>query len=157
MAKPSLQRELQKRRPFECPEQEAHLNILRTASLLMLGMERLFRDHGLSPAQYNILRILRGHGEEGLPCLEIGQQMVTRVPDMTRLIDRLERAGLVARQRCEEDRRVVRIMLTSQGRELLRGLDQPVLDAHKRNLGHLTAAELEQINQLMLKARHRTD
>ena len=101
LARSGLQDELKKKLPFESPEQEAMLNLARTNDTFELAFVRLFRSHKISPPQYNILRILRGAGGEGLPCLEIAGRMVTCVPDITRLIDRLERAGLVARTRSE--------------------------------------------------------
>jgi DNA-binding MarR family transcriptional regulator len=149
----SLQAELRKKRPFDLPEQEAFLNIARTHGVLTARMARLFKEHEITPPQYNILRILRGAGADGLPCQEIGEQMVNQVPDVTRLVDRLEQAGLAERKRTEADRRVVLVRITAAGRKLLAGLDAPVLAMHKQVLGHLSRAELEQINRLMEKAR----
>ena len=145
--------ELKKRRPFEHPEQEAALNLMRTADWLGLEFGRLFRQHGLSGPQYNVLRILRGEAAP-LPSLEIAARMVTGVPDITRLIDRLEGAGLVARRRCEEDRRVVFVALTDAGSAAVAGLDEPVLDLHRRLLGHLGRDELETLNRLLVATRH---
>src|SRR5258708_28388466 len=99
-----LQQELKKKRPFESPEQEAALNIVRTNDQLQIRFARLFREHGLTPSQYNILRILRGEGKP-LPILEIADRTITVVPGITGLIDRLEEAGFVERRRCEKDRR----------------------------------------------------
>ncbi|QDU38604.1 HTH-type transcriptional regulator MhqR [Maioricimonas rarisocia] len=152
MSETNLQTEVRKRHPFDSLEQEAQLNILRTNNLLMIRLERLFREHGISHAQYNILRILRGN-RDGLSSHEIGQQMVTRVPDMTRLIDRLVKADLVERARSTTDRRVVCTQITKRGLQLLSTLDEPVLDAHRANLGHLSPEELQQINALMVRAR----
>ncbi|WP_152049595.1 MarR family winged helix-turn-helix transcriptional regulator [Tautonia marina] len=148
-----LQQELKKREPFAVPEQEAMLNLLRTADRLQLKFIRLFRQHGLSPAQYNILRILRGEGGEGLPSLEIAGRMITSVPDITRLVDRLEAAGLVVRDRSERDRRVVRVRVTPEGLARLGQLDEPVLELHRRLLGHLDPEELQTLNTLLTKAR----
>src|ERR1700741_3852331 len=106
-----LQQELKKRRPFDSPEQEAALNIARTADRFGICFARLFREYGLTPSQYNILRILRGEGKP-LPCLEIAQRTITVVPGITGLIDRLEQAGLVSRLRSEEDRRIVNVSIT---------------------------------------------
>jgi MarR family transcriptional regulator, 2-MHQ and catechol-resistance regulon repressor len=147
-----LAAELKKRRPFEHPEQEAALNLMRTADWLGLEFGRLFRQHGLSAPQYNVLRILRGEGAP-LPSLEIAARMVTGVPDITRLIDRLEGAGLVARKRCEEDRRVVYVALTDAGAAALEGLDGPVLDLHRRLLGHLGREDLATLSRLLVEAR----
>src|SRR5688572_30165368 len=114
----SLQQELKKKRPFELPEQEALLNLLRTADQLQIRFARLFRRFGLTPQQYNILRILRGEGRP-LPILEIASRMITVVPGITGLIDRLETAGLVCRKRCDEDRRVVYVCISEKAVNLL--------------------------------------
>jgi DNA-binding MarR family transcriptional regulator len=148
-----LQFELQKRNPFEVPEEEAYLNIIRTQGVLSERLAKLSKQHGITGPQYNILRILRGVGGEGLPCTEIGERMVTREPDMTRLLDRLEQAGLATRHRTSRDRRVVLIKITEKGRELLGNMDEPIAAAHRQNLGHLTSDELAEINRLMIKAR----
>ncbi len=153
MARSTLQHELHKKNPFACPEQEACLNLWRTQDQLHQEFVHLFQLHGISGSQYNVLRILRGAGGAALPCLEIGAQMVTRMPDITRLVDRLEDAGLVTRCRTAEDRRVVLVKITPAGLELLGRLDQPVLDLHRRLLGHLSRAELAELNRLLVKAR----
>src|SRR5262245_24291838 len=101
MGRPSLQHELRKKHPFDSAEQEASLNLVRTQDHVQHEFSRLFEAHGASGPQYNVLRILRGTGGDGLPCLEIAAQMVTRMPDITRLVDRLERAGLVRRGRTD--------------------------------------------------------
>lgn len=149
-----LQRELKKRNPFDSPGQEAALAILRTADSLQICFARLFRAHGLTPSQYNILRILRGEGAP-LPILEIASRTVTVVPGITGLVDRLERAGLLRRRRCEADRRVVRAELTESGKEALASLDEPLARLHRELLGHLDAAELGQLIALLDKARSR--
>ena len=149
----SLQAELKKRDPFESLEQEALLNLLRTTDQLQCEFTRLFTSQGLSGPQYNVLRILRGAGEVGLPCLEIAGQMITRMPDITRLVDRLETAGFVERARTESDRRVVLVKITSAGNELLARLDQPVRELHKKLMAHLSEAELQELSRLLTKAR----
>ncbi len=151
----NLQSELKKRNAFQSPEEEATLNILRTGGLLLGSVSQVFKQAGLTNPQYNVLRILRGAGEPGLPCQEVAARMVTREPDVTRLIDRLEQAGWVQRARSSTDRRVVRVAITEPGRELVASLDEPVLEAHRANLGHLTRAELAEISRLMVKARQR--
>ena len=153
MAKPGLKQELKKKGDWDCPEQESYLNILRTHSLLFVRFDRLFRKHGISSPQYNILRILRGHGRKGLAQGEIASQTIACVPDMTRLVDRLEKAGHVARERSTEDRRVVYVTITDRGRKFLEKLDEPVRDAEKASLGHVTRKELADISRLMTKAR----
>src|SRR5437764_4135864 len=125
-----LQQELKKRRPFDSPEQEATLNIARTADRFGIGFARLFREYGLTPSQYNVLRILRGEGKP-LPVLEVASRTVTVVPGITGLIDRLEQAGFVNRLRCEKDRRVIYVALTGHGTKTLAVLDEPLLALHR--------------------------
>jgi DNA-binding MarR family transcriptional regulator len=148
-----LQRQLRKKNPFSSPAQEAHLNLARTHEFLSGHFARFFKQHGLSWTQYNILRILKGQGGEGVACQEIGDQMVTLVPDVTRLVDRLTEAGLVERHRTPKDRRVVLVALTEAGSQLLDRLEQPVLELHEHTLGHLTIAELNALSLLLAKAR----
>ncbi len=152
MVERGLQDEIKKRNPFDAPEQEVSLNLARTADRLQGEFARLFKDHGISGAQYNVLRILRGAGEP-LPCQEIAGRMITQLPDITRLVDRLEDAGLVERSRTMSDRRLVLTRITERGLCLLERLDEPVLQTHRRQLGHLTRAELDELNRLLVKAR----
>lgn len=149
----SLRKELGKRRPFELPEQEAALNLERTRDRLSREFAVLFKRHGLSSPQYNVLRILRGHGGEGTPCQRIAAEMLTYDPDVTRLVDRLAAVGLVKRRRAGSDRRVVHVQITQKGLEILSKLDEPVLELHRRQLGHLTREELAELNRLLEKAR----
>ncbi len=148
----TLQREIKKRTPFEVPEQEAMLNILRTADQLQIRFARLFRKFGLTPQQYNILRILRGEGRP-LPILEIASRMITVVPGITGLIDRLEAAALVERKRCDNDRRVIYVAIAPRAISLLAEIDPPLTEMHKRLLGHLTPNELATLIGLLEKAR----
>src|SRR6185437_11261723 len=120
-----LQNELKKKRPFESLEQEALLNLARSGDQAQIRFTRLFREYGLTPSQYNVLRILRGEGKP-LPILEIANRTITVVPGITGLIDRLEEAGFVARERCSEDRRVVYVSLTSKAEKLLGKIDRPL-------------------------------
>lgn len=157
----NLQHDIGKKKPFEHAEEEAYLNLIRTAAALAVEFERLFRTHDLSEASYNALRILRGQtqtnpkgGAHGLPCNQIGEMMVARVPDVTRLVDRLEQASLVERARCEKDRRVVYVRITEKGLKTLALLDKPVIELHKRQMGHMTARDLSELNRLLYKARH---
>ena len=152
MTTPKLQHELKKKRPFETVEQEAALGVLRTSDQLQIRFARLFRDHGLTSAQYNILRILRGEGGP-LPILEIAARMVTIVPGITGLVDRLEQAELARRRRCEEDRRVVFVEITAKGLELLTQLDEPVVSLHKALLAGLTKVEIKELIRLTEKIR----
>lgn len=154
MARSRLQAELKKKRPFDSPQQEAVLNILRTSDQFQNQFGRLFRQFGLTSSQYNVLRILRGEGQP-MPCLEIAGRMIQVVPAMTGLLDRLEKLGLVTRQRCTEDRRVVHVELTMKARELLNQLDKPVGELHQRLVGHLAPTELKQLSRLLERARER--
>ncbi len=147
-----LQNELKKKRPFDLPEQEAALNLLRTSDLVQNRFLRLFRQFGLTPSQYNVLRILRGEGKS-LPCLEIAERMIQVVPAITGLIDRLEKQKLVQRDRSTEDRRVIFVALTDSGNKILAELDEPVRNLHKELLGHMTGTELKELSRLLEKAR----
>ena len=147
-----LQRELKKKRPFDSLEQEAMLNLLRTNDQFQNQFGRLFREYGLTSSQYNVLRILRGEGKP-TPCLEVADRMIQAVPAITGLIDRLEKQGLVSRERCTEDRRVVYVEITNKALTLLKKLDKPVMELHKRLVGHLTRAELKELSRLLEKAR----
>ena len=136
-------------------EQEAFLHLMRTADALMRDLEEVFKPAGLSPTQYNVLRILRGAGPgAGMACNQIGQRMITRDPDMTRLLDRLEKRGLITRSRDTKDRRVVHARITDQGLKLIKGLDRPVQDAHRRQLGNLGNKRLKMLSQLLEEARN---
>lgn len=149
-----LAEEIGKRRPFDSPEQEAFLNLVRTREALAADFDALFRSHGLSDSQYNVLRIVRGHGRNGVPSRQIAAHLISREPDVTRLIDRLEAAGLVTRERSADDRRIVRITLTSEGAAVLRKLDRPVAELHRRQLGHLGPRNLQMLSRLLFEARH---
>jgi DNA-binding MarR family transcriptional regulator len=151
-----LQKELKKRRPFDSPEQEAALNIARTADRFGICFARLFREYGLTPSQYNVLRILRGEGKP-LPILEVADRMLNVMPGITGLIDRLEGMGLVARERSAEDRRVVFVAITPRGLDLVGQLDEPEAALHNRLIGHLSPAELRELSRLLEKARQHLD
>ena len=152
MSNSRLQIELKKKRPFDSPDQEAILNILRTNDQFLNRFGRLFREYDLTHSQYNVLRILRGEGEP-MPCLEIADRMIQVVPAMTGLLDRLEKQGLVVRERCTQDRRVVYVTLTESAKDLLKRMDVPVGELHKQLIGHLTQAELKELSRLLEKAR----
>jgi DNA-binding MarR family transcriptional regulator len=147
-----LQKELKKKRPFESAEQEAALGLLRTSDQLQIRFARLFREHALTPSQYNILRILRGEGKP-LPILEIASRTVAVVPGITGLIDRLEQAGFVNRLRCDKDRRIIYVALTDHGTTTLAALDEPLGAMHRKLLGHLGQAELKELIRLLEKVR----
>ncbi len=147
-----LRDELKKRQPFASPEQEAMLNILRTGDQFENRFGRLFREYGLTSSQYNVLRILRGDGKP-LPSLEIADRMIQVVPAITGLIDRLEKQNLVKRRRCEEDRRVVYVEITSKALGILKKLDGPLMKLHEQLLGHMSRRDLQQLIRLLEKAR----
>jgi len=132
---------------------EAFLELLRTADVLVQGLAATLKPYGLSLNQYNVLRILRGAGPGGLPCGQIAERMLTRDPDMTRLLDRLEGRGLVGRCRGQDDRRVVLTRITGQGMKVLADLDEPVRKRHEEQLGHLSAAKLRTLIELLEAAR----
>ena len=153
MTTPKLQHELKKKRPFESPEEEALLSVVRTSDQLQIRFARLLRAYGLtSPTQYNILRILRGEGKP-LPILEIASRTITVVPGITGLIDRLERAGFVNRLRCQKDRRIIYVALTDKGMMTLAALDEPLVALHRKVLGHLAQGELKELIRLLEKVR----
>ena len=148
-----LRSELKQERPFRSLEEEAFLNVFRTCAVLVGALVDTLRAHGVSQPQYNVLRILRGAGPDGLPSGEVSERMVSRDPDVTRLIDRMEARGWVERQRGTADRRVVIVRLTDAGRALTDSLDAPVDALHARALGHLSADELRTLSALLERAR----
>lgn len=135
-------------------EEEAFLDLLRTSDRLSRGVALVLKGSGLSPTQYNVLRILRG-APGGLACGEIASRMITRDPDITRLMDRLEKRRLIRRWRAAKDRRTVLTRITPAGLALLAGLDGPVREAHRRQLGHLGRARLRELRGLLRAARSR--
>ena len=149
----TLQKEIKQRKPFASLEQEVVLNVMRTAGALRQGTTELLKPYDLSAPQYNVLRILRGAGDEGLPCSEVGDRLVSRDPDVTRLLDRLEKRGLIERGRSETDRRVVTATITKKGIELTNESDTPVTEMHAEQLGHMKKKELKKLVALLEKAR----
>jgi DNA-binding MarR family transcriptional regulator len=149
----SLQDEIRQSRPFSSPEQEVYLSLLRTASLLSDGVDRVLRDAGLTGPQYNVLRILRGAEPDGLCRNELRDRMLTRMPDMTRLLDRMEAAGLVRRERGSRDRRQVGTRITEEGLGLLAALDAPVAEEHRRRLGAVGEERLRALLALLAEVR----
>jgi DNA-binding MarR family transcriptional regulator len=140
-----------KRRP-SCPEEDAFLDLLRTTDMLSRGLVQVLKTEDLSGTQYNVLRILRG-SPGGLPCGEIASRMITRDPDITRLLDRLEKRELISRCRETKDRRMVMARITPQGLKILSSLDDPVHDAHRKQLGHLGKERLRALTELLEAAR----
>ena len=148
-----LKREIKQNKPFASLQEEVVLSMLRTADQLAVPMTDVLREAGLSLSQYNVLRILRGAGEEALPCGEISERMVRRDPDLTRLLDRLESRKLVARSRGTADRRVVRARITRDGLALLDTLDQNVEATIRRTLSHMPRERLNTLCELLEEAR----
>ena len=140
-------------RRFDSAEQEAYLNLWRTYDRLKEIEDRLFEQHGLTAQQYNALRVLRAAHPRPMPTLALGERLVSRSPDMTRLVDKLSDAGWVERERRSDNRRVVEVSITAAGMELLDQLRTAVRDAHRKQLGHLTAAQREQLISLLQRAR----
>ena len=150
---PALRDELRQTRPFKSLEQEAYLNLLRTTAVLTDAFELVLKPVGITPQQFNVLRILRGAEPEGLCRNELRDRMLSRMPDMTRLLDRMEEAGLVIRERGDRDRRLVRTHITPRGLEILAALDDKVAAEHARSLGHLTEEQLRTMVALLTLAR----
>jgi DNA-binding MarR family transcriptional regulator len=144
-----------KTRSVPCAEEVVFLEIVRTADWLSRKLTYLLKSEDLSSTQYNVLRILRG-SPEGLPCGEIGSRMITRDPDITRLLDRLEKRGLISRCRETKDRRMVMARITPDGLKLLSRMDDPVVEAHRAQLGHLGRTRLRELTELLRDARGET-
>jgi DNA-binding MarR family transcriptional regulator len=123
-------------------EEEAFIAILRAADRLERQVAEMLKQYSLTPTQYNALRILRGGGPEGLPCSHIGDRMISRDSDITRLLDRLKRRGLISRRRGQSDRRIIRIFITPAGLELLARMDRPVEKFHLRALRDVSKRDL---------------
>ena len=150
------EQKIMQRRPFRRIEDEAFVNVQRTADALMQGVAAMLKPMGLSPTQYNVLRILRGAEPNGLACREIAERMITRDPDITRLLDRLEDRGLAARSRAQKDRRVITTRITEKGLRLLKELDGPVDALHTEQLGHLGDQKLRCLINLLEASRAKT-
>jgi len=145
-------KESAKTRRAGSPEEAAFLDLLRTADMLTRRSDWVLKDEDLSLTQYNVLRILRG-APQALPCGEIAGRMITRDPDVTRLLDRLEKRGLISRSRDSRDRRVVLARLTPEGLKLVNRLDEPVQKVHRKQLGHMGKDRLRTLVQLLAAAR----
>jgi DNA-binding MarR family transcriptional regulator len=135
-----------------CPEEAAYLALLRTTDILSRGPSQVLKAEDLSSNQYNVLRILRG-SPDGLSCGEVGNRMITRDPDITRLLDRLAKRGFISRTRDATDRRTVVARITQEGLKLLARLDEPVQDMHRKQLGHLGRARLQTLCELLKSCR----
>ncbi len=150
-----LASEIGKEHPFEIAGQEAYLNLIRTRSVLAADFAPLFRAAGLGEAQYNALRIVVASGREGVRIDTIRRRLVDRDPDVSRIVDRLAKAGLVRRGNDPDDRRAVRIVATDEGRRLARKLRRDLDRIHRTQLSHLDEVELDALNRLLFKARQR--
>ena len=130
-------------------EDQIFVTLLSASDSLASQGDQLMKVHGLTSAQYNVLRILRGAGPDGLPCNAIGERMISRDPDMTRLLDRMEKHAWISRERQKDDRRVIKTRITAEGLSLLRKLDQPVNDLHERQFRHMSLTRLRQLAELL--------
>lgn len=147
-----LQREIKKRQPFESLAQEAWLNLVRTCSQLQIQFERMLGEYGLTGCQYNVLRILRGEGSP-LPILEIASRTISPVPGITGLIDRLEKAGWVRRERSTADRRVIYVAITDEALELLTKIDKPLEALHESIMQPLSRGDRQELIRLLEQLR----
>ncbi|QDV68911.1 Transcriptional regulator SlyA [Rosistilla carotiformis] len=138
---------------FDSPEQEVFLHLWRTYDCLKAVEEQLFSQHDLSPQQYNALRLLQQVAPDGMQTMELGRRLISRAPDTTRMLDRLEKRGLIQRTRRAENRRVVEIGLTDHGHALLTQLAEAVLAMHQQQLGHLDTNQRHQLIELLKVAR----
>ena len=148
-----LQQELKQTRAFSGIEEEVILNVARTAEYFLSRLADVLKSAELTPTQYNALRILRGAGANGLTCGDISERMVTKDSDITRLLDRLERRGLVRRQRPENNRRIVVTGITSDGLRLLADLDGPLQEAQQKLLAHIGKQRLTDLNEMLEACR----
>lgn len=150
--KGTLEHEARSRRAV-VPEEVLFLDLARTTELLSRPLEQLLKTEDLSSTQYNVLRILRG-APDGLTCGEIGNRMITRDPDITRLLDRMEKRQLISRWRDDKDRRVVLTRITEAGLETLAKLDEPVRSTHRKLLGHLGMERMRALRTLLEACRN---
>jgi MarR family transcriptional regulator, organic hydroperoxide resistance regulator len=145
----SIQAEIKQNKPFESLEQEVFLTLLWIADRMQWRLSEVLKQYGLSPTQYNALRILRGAGKDGLPCSEVAERMITRDPDITRLFDRMGKMSLVQRRRGSADRRVVVAQITNKGTELLKQLDPVLREFLHQLLGHAGTKNLKTLLNLL--------
>ncbi len=149
----TLQEELKQSRPFDQLEEEVHVSVARTAAVLERQFAQVLKPFGLTPTQYNVLRILRGAGSNGLCRNEVGERLVRPVPDVTRLLDRMEEMKLVSRERGGSDRRFVTTRVTRDGLDLLARLDARIADMHARQLGHVDQRRLRTLIETLTAIR----
>lgn len=154
--KNDLASEIGKRGAFSSPQQEAFLNLVRTHNQLSAEFNQLFKSHQLSSHQYNVLRILQGESKP-MQVYQIAERMISPQTDISRLIERLVNTGLVSRDRCGEDRRVVWVSLTSKGKSILKKMIKPLENLHRSQFQNLSERELTTLNRLLFRARVSTD
>lgn len=140
-------------RRFDSPQQEAYLSLWRTYDRLRMLEDKLFAQYDLTAQQYNTLRLLKAEHPATLPTLALASRLVSHAPDITRLLDRLDERGLVARERMPDNRRVVQVGITDAGLALLKQLEQPVRQCHENQLGHLPSAQLKSLVELLRASR----
>lgn len=149
----TLREEIGQQKPFRTMEEETLLNVLRTADQLSLIIQKTLRPYGITMTQYNVLRILRGAGPDGLSCSTIGELMVAHDPDITRLLGRLEKMKLVRRRRNKKDRRQICTQISEKGLDCLSELDDVVDRTNRELLGHLSRESMQQLISLLEEAR----
>ena len=149
----TLREEIKQTKPFGSLEEEAMLSVERTAAVFGHAIAEALKPYGITPTQYNVLRILRGAGSAGLCRHEVRDRLIAQVPDVTRLLDRMEDAGLIVRERSTVDRRLVATRVTRAGLDLLERLEEPVRDFHRRQLGHMGRQQLRTLIELLALAR----
>ena len=150
---PTLQEELKQTKPFKCSEEELYLSIIRTAARLEHALGQALKRYHITPTQYNVLRMLRGAGPAGLCRNEVGARLVANVPDVTRLLDRMEETGLIVRERSATDRRFVTARISARGLELVNKLDAPITAIHHQHLGHVEKRAQRELIDLLTVVR----
>jgi DNA-binding MarR family transcriptional regulator len=150
----TLAEEIKQSRPFSCVEEEAYLSLVRTSAELVHSTDQFLKPFGITPSQYNVLRILRGAGAEGLGRNQIAERMVTPTPDASRLLDRLEESGWVRRKRGKEDRRQVNSCITATGLKLLKKIDTPVAALHKNQFPGVSKTDLHHLTRILSQLRN---
>jgi DNA-binding MarR family transcriptional regulator len=149
-------KEMKLTEPFFNRKEEVSVSIQLSAEMLKLTVIETLKSASLTPSQYNVLRVLRGAGSTGASVREIGESMINKDSDITRLLDRLEARKLILRERQLDDRRVVKAYITDAGRAVLATLDQPIDECHERQLGHLNEKQLSDLSSLLETVRNNT-
>lgn len=142
-----------KQEHFRSPSQEAMLNIIVTSSWIMNELATTMAPYGITPAQYNVLRILQGSAPQTLSCSELGERLLDRTPDVTRLLNRLQRSGLIRRERAEHDRRIVEVGITEEGQALIERMEKEMQATERHLMEHLSEEELSHLSQLLDRLR----